>query len=122
MNITGFIPLCQSCCTFLCIKGARIPTLFNIYACEHPDIEAESWHMDIIVIVLFQIQFAGVQSKRNKTHVQILTAQDIYIYDCNVSPFLVVLQQTVSYYTGNTCSIAHMHYLLTYIAHLLAGT
>lgn len=31
--------------------------------------------------------------------------------------FVVVLQQAVPYYTGNTCSIARMHYLLTYIAY-----
>ena len=31
--------------------------------------------------------------------------------------FLVVQQQSVHYYTGNTCSISHMHYLLTYIAY-----
>lgn len=43
-----------------------IPALFNPYACKHPDFEAESQHIDLVAIALFQIQSAGELSKKNK--------------------------------------------------------
>lgn len=61
-------------------------------------------------------------TKRTKhVNVQILTDCTVKspqaICYCNVGLLLVVQQQAVQYYTGNTCSIACMHYLLTYIAY-----
>lgn len=53
--------------------------------------------------------------------IALLKAHKLYTF-CIVGLVLVVHQQSVQYYTGNTYSIAHMHYLLTYIAFLQEHT
>ena len=49
--------LCQS------INCVVIPALLTRFGCKHPQIKAESLHLQDIVIVLFQVHCGGVQSQ-----------------------------------------------------------
>lgn len=39
---------------------------FHQFDVPHPQIKAESQHFNIIITVLYEIQYAGVQSRLNK--------------------------------------------------------